>query len=101
MLAARRQDVPPGQFNITAMGAVHPQDVRRAAPADACRDRRGVARPAGVPLPGRRWAGAHQHSGKTFFESATAPLAGPVTVGADGTIAGGNPNMANRALYHT
>src|SRR5213076_3501084 len=38
--------------------------------------------------------------GKQFFESATGPLAGPVTVGADGTIAGGNPNMANRALYH-
>ena len=30
----------------------------------------------------------------------TSPLAGPCVVGADGTIAGGNPNMANRALYH-
>ena len=38
--------------------------------------------------------------GKQFFENATAPLAGPVVVGADGSIAGGNPNMANRALYH-
>ena len=38
--------------------------------------------------------------GKQFFESATGPLAGPVTVADDGSIAGGNPSMANRALYH-
>src|SRR5439155_241009 len=39
--------------------------------------------------------------GKQFFESATAPLAGPCVVGADGsltTVAG--VNHANRALYH-
>ncbi len=39
--------------------------------------------------------------GKTFFESATAPLAGPCVVGAEGelvTVAG--VNHANRALYH-
>jgi predicted amidohydrolase YtcJ len=39
--------------------------------------------------------------GKQFFETATAPLAGPCVVGADGslvTLAG--VNHANRALYH-
>jgi hypothetical protein len=35
--------------------------------------------------------------GRAFFESVTNPT---VTVGADGTIAGGNPSQANAALYH-
>ena len=38
--------------------------------------------------------------GKAFFESVSDALAGPVIVGADGAIPTGNPNMANRALYH-
>ena len=43
-------------------GRRHPADVRRIAPADARRVRRGRARPAGVPLSGRRRPGAHQHA---------------------------------------
>ena len=39
--------------------------------------------------------------GKQFFESATAPLAGPCVVGADGSLATvSGVNHANRALYH-
>ena len=38
--------------------------------------------------------------GKAFFESVSDAQAGPVTVGADGSIATGNPNQSNRALYH-
>ncbi|HYQ93405.1 MAG TPA: amidohydrolase family protein [Burkholderiales bacterium] len=99
MLAARRQDVPPGQF-ITAMGAGTPRmfaELRlpTLAEIDAAVPDRPVFLYQGGGGPART-----NTLGKQFFESATAPLAGPVTVGADGTIAGGNPNMANRALYH-
>jgi predicted amidohydrolase YtcJ len=39
--------------------------------------------------------------GKQFFESATAPLAGPCVVGADGSLVNvAGVNHANRALYH-
>jgi predicted amidohydrolase YtcJ len=39
--------------------------------------------------------------GKQFFESATAPLAGPCVVGDDGSLINtGGVNHANRALYH-
>jgi hypothetical protein len=39
--------------------------------------------------------------GKLFFETATAPLAGPCVVGADGSLATvAGVNHANRALYH-
>jgi predicted amidohydrolase YtcJ len=39
--------------------------------------------------------------GKQFFESATAPLAGPCVVAADGSLVTvGGVNHANRALYH-
>ena len=99
MLAARRQDVPPGQF-ITAMGAGTPRmfaELRlpTLAELDAAVPDRPVFLYQGGGGPART-----NTLGKQFFESATAPLAGPVTVGADGSIAGGNPNMANRALYH-
>ena len=61
LLAARRPGVPEGPVHH-GHGRRHPTDVRRVAPADAGRARRGGARPAGVPLPGRRRAGAHQHA---------------------------------------
>jgi predicted amidohydrolase YtcJ len=99
MLAARRKDVPPGQF-ITAMGGGTPRmwaenrlptlDELNAAVPD-----RPVFMYQGGAGPART-----NSLGKAFFESATAPLAGPVVVGDDGSIAGGTPNMANRALYH-
>ena len=99
LLAARRRDVPPGQF-ITAMGAGTPRmfaELRlpTLAELDAAVPDRPVFLYQGGGGPART-----NTLGKQFFETATAPLAGPVTVGADGTIAGGNPNMANRALYH-
>jgi predicted amidohydrolase YtcJ len=99
LLAERRRDVPPGQF-ITAMGAGTPRmfaELRlpTLAELDAAVPDRPVFLYQGGGGPART-----NSLGKQFFESATGPLAGPVTVGADGTIAGGNPNMANRALYH-
>src|SRR5881396_3555578 len=99
LLAARRREVPAGQF-ITAMGAGTPRmfaELRLPflAEIDAAVPDRPVFLYQGGGGPART-----NTLGKQFFESATAPLAGPVTVGADGTIAGGNPNMANRALYH-
>src|SRR5437773_1779323 len=101
-LAARRAaqpEVPPGQF-ITAMGAGTPRmfaELRLPflAELDAAVPDRPVFLYQGGGGPART-----NTLGKQFFESATAPLAGPCVVGADGTIAGGNPNMANRALYH-
>lgn len=100
MLAARRRDVPPGQF-ITAMGAGTPRmfaELRlpTLAELDAAVPDRPVFVYQGGGGPART-----NSLGKAFFESATAPLAGPVTVGADGsivTVAG--VNHANRALYH-
>ncbi len=99
LLAARRRDVPPGQF-ITAMGAGTPRmfaELRlpTLAELDAAVPDRPVFLYQGGGGPART-----NTLGKQFFESATAPLAGPVVVGADGSIAGGNPSMANRALYH-
>src|SRR5213596_4411457 len=101
-LAARRAaqpEVPPGQF-ITAMGAGTPRmfaELRlpTLAEIDSAVSDRPVFLYQGGGGPART-----NSEGKKFFENVTSPLAGPVTVGADGTIAGGNPNMANRALYH-
>jgi predicted amidohydrolase YtcJ len=100
LLAARRRGVPPGQF-ITAMGAGTPRmfaELRlpTLVELDAAVPDRPVFLYQGGGGPART-----NTLGKQFFESATAPLAGPVTVGADGsivTIAG--VNHANRALYH-
>src|SRR5207247_10204200 len=99
ILAARRRDVPAGQF-ITAMGAGTPRmfaELRLPflAEIDAAVPDRPVFLYQGGGGPART-----NTLGKQFFESATAPLAGPVTVGADGTIASGNPNTAHRQLYH-
>ena len=99
LLAARRRDVPPGQF-ITAMGAGTPRmfaELRlpTLAEIDSAVPDRPVFLYQGGGGPART-----NTLGKQFFETATAPLAGPCVVGADGTLAGGNPSMANRALYH-
>ena len=101
-LAARRAaqpEVPPGQF-ITAMGAGTPRmfaELRlpTLAEIDSAVSDRPVFLYQGGGGPART-----NSEGKKFFENVTSPLAGPCVVGADGTIAGGNPNMANRALYH-
>src|SRR5438067_7245143 len=100
LLAARRKDVPPGQF-ITAMGAGTPRmfaELRlpTLAEIDAAVPARPVFLYQGGGGPART-----NTLGKQFFETATAPLAGPCVVGADGslvTVAG--VNHANRALYH-
>lgn len=100
VLKARRdRGVPEGQF-ITAMGAGTPRmfaELRlpTLAEIDSVVSDRPVFLYQGGGGPART-----NTLGKQFFESATGPLAGPVTVGADGSIAGGNPSMANRALYH-
>jgi len=101
LLAERRArgDVPPGQF-ITAMGAGTPRmfaenRLPTLQEIDAVVADRPVFLYQGGGGPART-----NTLGKQFFESATAPLAGPCVVGADGTLAGGNPSMANRALYH-
>ena len=97
--ARRDRGVPAGQF-ITAMGSGAPgmfaeKRLPTLAEIDSAVSDRPVFLYQGGGGPART-----NTLGKQFFESATGPLAGPVTVGADGTVAGGNPNMANRALYH-
>jgi predicted amidohydrolase YtcJ len=100
LLAARRRDVPQGQF-ITAMGAGTPRmfaELRlpTLAELDAAVPDRPVFLYQGGGGPART-----NTLGKQFFESATAPLAGPCVVGADGSLATvGGVNHANRALYH-
>lgn len=99
-LRARRQrGVPEGAF-ITAMGSGAPgMFAERRLPTLAEIDSVVPDRPVFLYQGGLGPARTNT-LGKQFFESAVGPLAGPVTVGADGTIAGGTPNMANRALYH-
>jgi predicted amidohydrolase YtcJ len=101
ILAARRAqgDVPVGQF-ITAMGAGTPTYFAEnrlpfLAELDAAVPDRPVFLYQGGGGPART-----NSLGKMFFENVSSPLAGPCVVGADGTLAGGNPSMANRALYH-
>ncbi len=102
LLAERRArgDVPPGAF-ITAMGAGTPRmfaELRlpTLAEIDAAVPDRPVFLYQGGAGPART-----NTLGMQFFGTATAPLAGPCVVGADGslvTVAG--VNHANRALYH-
>jgi hypothetical protein len=97
--ARRDKGVPEGQF-ITAMGSGTPNIfAERRLPTLAEIDSAVADRPVFLYQGGLGPAKTNT-LGKQFFESATGPLAGAVTVGADGTIAGGSPNMANRALYH-
>ena len=98
LLAERRArgDVPPGAF-ITAMGAGTPRmfaELRLPTlqEIDAVVSDRPVFLYQGGGGPART-----NSLGKAFFATVTNPT---VTVGADGTIAGGNPNQANAALYH-
>ena len=98
LLAARRKDVPPGQF-ITAMGAGTPRmfaELRLPflAEIDAAVPDRPVFLYQGGGGPGRT-----NTLGKQFFESVGGPF--PVTVQADGSLVNaGGVNNANRALYH-
>src|SRR5580765_1995653 len=96
-LAARRAkgDVPPGAF-ITAMGAGTPRmfaenRLPTLAEIDSAVPDRPVFLYQGGGGPART-----NTLGKQFFETVNSPLAGPCVVAADGTLAGGNPSMANR-----
>jgi predicted amidohydrolase YtcJ len=99
LLAARRPSVPEGEF-ITAMGGWHPNmfDERRL-PTLAELDEAVPDRPVFV-YQGGGGPSRTNSLGKTFFESVSDALAGPVVVGDDGSIGTGTPNMSNRALYH-
>ncbi|MPZ26607.1 MAG: amidohydrolase family protein [Micromonosporaceae bacterium] len=98
-LADRRAqtDIPEGGF-ITAMGGWNPnQWAERRLPTRAELDDAVPDRPV---LLFQRFNGPGRVNslGKEFFESVESPLAGPVTVGDDGSIAAGLP--ATTALYH-
>jgi predicted amidohydrolase YtcJ len=99
MLAARRArgDVPPGEF-ITSMGGWNPiQWAENRLPTLAELDEAVPDRPVMVY---QRFNGPTRVNslGKAFFESVVSPLAGPVAVADDGTIAGGSASTT--ALYH-
>jgi predicted amidohydrolase YtcJ len=96
-LAARRPDVPAGQF-ITALGGWHPNMLaEHRFPTLAELDAAVPDRPVFV-FQGFTGPSATNSLGKAFFESASDALAGPVTVGADGSITGGI--QSTTALYH-
>jgi predicted amidohydrolase YtcJ len=99
LLAARRArgDVPEGAF-ITAMGGWNPiQWAEQRLPTRAELDDAVPDRPVFLF---QRFNGPSRVNslGKQFFESVTSPLAGPVAVADDGTIAAGLPSTT--ALYH-
>lgn len=99
MLAARRAqgDVPEGAF-ITAMGGWNSnQWAEQRLPT---RDELDHAVPDRPVLLFQRFNGPSRVNslGKEFFENVTSPLAGPVAVADDGTIAAGSPSTT--ALYH-
>ena len=99
MLAARRAqgDVPEGAF-ITAMGGWNSnQWAEQRLPT---RDELDDAVPDRPVLLFQRFNGPSRVNslGKEFFENVTSPLAGPVAVADDGTIAAGSPSTT--ALYH-
>ena len=96
-LAARRPDVPDGKF-ITALGGWHPnQWAEHRLPTRAELDDAVSDRPVFI-LQNFTGPSAVNSLGKAFFESASAPLAGPVTVRDDGFITGGI--QTTTALYH-
>ena len=98
VLAARRKDVPDGQF-ITSMGGWHPNlFAERRLPTLAELDAAVSDRPVFLYQQGGG-PSVTNSLGKAFFESQSDALAGPVVVSATGAIATGNPNMSNRALY--
>jgi predicted amidohydrolase YtcJ len=99
LLAARRPSVPAGEF-ITAMGGWSTNFfAERRLPTLAELDAAVPDRPVFV-YSGGGGPAATNSLGKAFFESVSDALAGPVTVSPEGQIATGNPNQANRALYH-
>jgi predicted amidohydrolase YtcJ len=99
ILAARRPSVPEGQF-ITAMGGWSTNFfAERRLPTLAELDAAVSDRPVFI-YSGGGGPAATNSLGKAFFESVSDALAGPVTVSPEGQIATGNPNQANRALYH-
>jgi predicted amidohydrolase YtcJ len=93
MLAARRKDVPDGQF-ITAMGGWSPNFfAERRLPTLAELDAAVSDRPVFLYGGG---IGRTNTLGKRWFESQTPA----VTVAEDGTMAGGPAGQNNLALYH-
>ena len=97
LLAARRPSVPAGQF-ITSMGGFHVNMfAERRFPTLAELDAAVSDRPVFM-YQGFTGPAATNSLGKAFFETVSDALAGPVTVGADGSIANGT--QAQRALYH-
>lgn len=96
-LAARRPDVPEGQF-ITALGGWHPRQwTEQRLPTLAELDDAVHDRPVFL-LQTFSGPSVTNTLGKQFFETVTSPLAGPVTVGPTGTITSGA--QTNAALYH-
>jgi predicted amidohydrolase YtcJ len=100
LLADRRasSDIPDGAF-ITAMGGgVHPNLwAERRLPTMAELDEAVPDRPV-ILFQRGNGPSVVNTLGKQFFETVTSPLAGPVVVGADGTIAAGL--QSTTALYH-
>ncbi|TDC49406.1 hypothetical protein E1212_18230 [Jiangella ureilytica] len=96
-LAARRPDVPAGQF-ITALGGWHPRQwAEQRLPTLAELDAAVPDRPVFL-LQTFSGPSVTNTLGKQFFETVTSPLAGPVTVSPTGAIASGG--QTNAALYH-
>ena len=97
MLEARRRDVPPGQF-ITAMGGWHPRQwAEQRLPTLVELDAAVPDRPV-MLFQNFNGPCAVNSLAKAFFETASAPLAGPVAVSATGAIAAGL--QSTTALYH-
>lgn len=102
MLADRRDssDIPEGEF-VTSMGGWHPSQWAEGRLPTL--DELDEAVPDRPVFLFQQFAGpgAVNSLGKEFFENVSSPLAGPVEVGDDGSIATdfGNPN-ARAALYH-
>jgi predicted amidohydrolase YtcJ len=97
LLAARRPSVPAGEF-ITAMGGWRTTMFAEGRfPTLAELDAAVPDRPVLLFQTGSGPC-ATNSQGKAFFETVTSPLAGPVAVGADGSIASGLPSTT--ALYH-
>jgi hypothetical protein len=96
-LAARRPGVPAGEF-ITAMGGWHPRQwAEQRLPTLTELDEAVPDRPV-LLFQTFQGPSTTNSLGKTFFETVSDPLAGPVVVGADGSIASGAQSRA--ALYH-
>ena len=88
LLAARRPSVPAGEF-ITAMGGWRTNMfAEQRLPTLAELDDAVPDRPVFLLMTGSG-PSATNSLGKAFFETVTSPLAGPVAVGADGSIASG------------